>query len=243
MKIKQLTLATLAMSLVGGSIVAQQPLPSQTEVVKPRTAPDRPISAQPNQKESVRKASSKVAIEEDSQLNNQAFADCLVITNEEQVLLARFAKNMAVNDDVKAFAESMESAHQSYLDELKGISSSGSTESEAANAILRSDGNSRSSIGVVQLHQEVSEQCLKDSKEMLSTKEGIEFDKCFVGMQVAKHAMMHSSLTVFERHATGELRGLIKAGLAKNSEHMQAAVSLMEQLAASDSSKTDVSSK
>jgi hypothetical protein len=36
---------------------------------------------------------------------------------------------------------------------------------------------------------------------------------------------------------------LIKAGIAKNSEHMEAAVSLMEQLAASDASKADVIAK
>ncbi len=80
------------------------------------------------------------------------------------------------------------------------------------------------------MHQEMSDQCLKDSKEMLSKKEGADFDACFVGMQIAKHGMMHSSLTVLQRHTTGELQGFIKTNLAKNNEHMKAATSLMEQL-------------
>lgn len=243
MKINQFTLALLAMSLVGGSLVAQQPLPGQTEAVKPRVVQDRPTPVLPSQKQAIRETSLKVVAAEDSQLNNQTFAKCLVITNQEQVLLARFAKAQAVNDDVKAFAENMESAHQSYLDELKGISSADPTASNAATAVLKSDESSLSSVGILQLHQEMSDQCLKDSKEMLSTKEGIEFDKCFVGMQVAKHAMMHASLAVFERHTTGELRGLIKAGLTKNAEHMQDAVNLMERLASNDPSKTAATSR
>ena len=65
---------------------------------------------------------------------------------------------------------------------------------------------------------------------MLCKKEGVEFDKCFVGMQVAKHAMAHSSLTVLQRHTSGDLQNFVKEGLTKNAEHMKASTSLMEQL-------------
>ena len=72
----------------------------------------------------------------------------------------------------------------------------------------------------------------------MNTKEGDEFDKCFVGLQVAKHAGMQSMLTVLQRHATGKLQGIIEDGLDKNAQHMEVAVNLMEQLAANDSSKS-----
>jgi predicted outer membrane protein len=85
-------------------------------------------------------------------------------------------------------------------------------------------------VDFLQMHQEMSDQCLKDSKEMLSKKEGTDFDAYFIGMEIAKHSMMHSSLTVLQRHTTGELQGFIKASLAKNDEHLKAATSLMEKL-------------
>jgi hypothetical protein len=51
---------------------------------------------------------------------------------------------------------------------------------------------------------------------------------------------MKSSLTVLDRHATGDVQGVIRKGLKMNAAHMQAAVKLMEDLAASDSTKVGV---
>jgi predicted outer membrane protein len=102
----------------------------------------------------------------------------------------------------------------------------------------RSQGQSSSGTDFVQLQQEISEQILNDSQQALSQKQGAEFDKWFMGMQVARHAAMHSGLTVLERHAQDELRGLIKEGLSKNARHMQTAVSLMEQIESNASNKT-----
>jgi predicted outer membrane protein len=99
--------------------------------------------------------------------------------------------------------------------------------------------NKASQVDFVQLHQEIATQCLKDSKEMLSSKDGAEFDKCFVGMQVAKHAGAISKLTVLQRHATGKTQELISSELKSNTKHMEAAVSLMKKLADKDSSKSN----
>jgi tRNA isopentenyl-2-thiomethyl-A-37 hydroxylase MiaE len=83
----------------------------------------------------------------------------------------------------------------------------------------------------------MADQCLEDSKAMLNKKEGIEIDKCFVAMQIAKHAGMQTSMTVLQRHATGELQSFITESLETNARHMEAAIQLMEQLAKNDSTK------
>jgi predicted outer membrane protein len=91
----------------------------------------------------------------------------------------------------------------------------------------------------VQLHREVAEQCLADAKEKLSQKEGDEFDKCFMGMQLAAHASMQSKLTVFQKHATGELKNMIAEGLEKVKKHIMHAEKLMAELDHQGSSKGD----
>lgn len=144
--------------------------------------------------------------------------------------LAKFAKEKISNAEVKALAAMLEKSHQQSLDELKGLASKTAVTKIPVNSNSPVATSNAAAVDFLQMHQEMSEQCLKDSKETLSKKEGAEFDACFVGMQIAKHAMMHSSLTVLQRHTTGELQGLIKSGLAKNDEHLLAATSLMERL-------------
>ena len=99
-------------------------------------------------------------------------------------------------------------------------------------------GNQDSSASFVQLRREVSDQVLKDTHETLSSKDGSEFDKCFVAMQVAKHGQMKSELTVLGRHASGDLSELLEKSLAKNEEHSKAAEKLMRQLTDKDSKES-----
>lgn len=214
MKINQLSIATFAVLSLGSSLVAQQPEARQ---------PDLATSRQ----QQVGSALTK----------DQAFAKCLAIANQEQVTLSRFASEKATNKEVKQFAATLEKAHQSCLEQLNGISPQSDGKANAVTTTAAIAGNQSASVDFLQLHQEISTQCLKDSQDYLSKKEGAEFDKCFVGMQVAKHAGMQSTLTVLQRHASGKLQGLIKDGLEKNAEHMEAAVNLMDRLTASDSSK------
>ncbi len=158
-------------------------------------------------------------------------------------MIARFAKEKSTNDDVKDFAATLEKAHQSCLDELKTLAASDTKKKTAVAESSLDTAKNSSNIDFLQMHQEMSDQCLKDSKEMLGEKEGAEFDKCFVAMQVAKHAMMHSSLTVLQRHTTGKLQEFVKQGLVKNDEHMLASVNLMEQLSGKAVVKTAKNSK
>lgn len=227
MKLNQLTFATLATLLLTGSIVAQQ-----TPTTQPQAAPAQIVkSGQPIQTQTPSGSLTQKPAADASQSKEQAFAKCLAISNQEQVMLARFAKDKSTSDDVKAFAATLEKAHQGCLDELKAIASK-TVSNRPINTENPSNlaNNNSSTIDFLQMHQEMSDQCLKDSKEMLSKKEGVEFDKCFVEMQVAKHAMAHSSLTVLQRHTSGDLQNFVKEGLTKNAEHMKASTSLMEQL-------------
>ncbi len=169
--------------------------------------------------------------------------NALVIANQELVTLSSFAKEKSTNNEVKQFAATLEKAHQSCLEQLNGISPQSQSNSRAATTTSTIAGKSTAGVDFLQLHQEISTQCLKDNQEYLSSKEGAEFDACFVGMQIAKHAGMHSTLTVLQRHATGKLQNLIKDGLVENTQHMEIAVKLMDRLATNDSTKLSKATK
>lgn len=204
-----LTIATFATLLSVGSLSAQQTppgqLPASSSQVKPNSSVDAPLTKE------------------------QVFAKCLAITNQEEVTMAKYAKEKSTSEEVKALATVLEKAHQESLDELKAFASKATANKKPSNPTSPVANNNANVVDFVQMHQEMSDQCLKDGKEMLSKKEGADFDACFVGMQIAKHSMMHSSLTVLQRHTAGDLQAFIKANLARNDEHMQAAIALMEQ--------------
>ncbi len=91
----------------------------------------------------------------------------------------------------------------------------------------------------LKIQREVAQQCLSDSQAKLAKQDGDKFDKCYVGMQIVAHAGMKSKLTVFSRHAQGELKQLIDQGLQTTEKHLDEAESIMKDLdKSSDASET-----
>jgi predicted outer membrane protein len=92
-------------------------------------------------------------------------------------------------------------------------------------------------IDYLQLHKELAQQCLNDTQDMLSEKKESEFDECFIGLQIAKHAAMKSKLEVLQRHASSELRDLLAEGQKTTASHLEHAQKIMKQLAENSSDR------
>lgn len=92
-------------------------------------------------------------------------------------------------------------------------------------------------IDFLQLHKELAQQCLDDTQQMLSEKKENEFDECFIGLQIAKHAAMKSKLEVLQRHASGELRDLLAQGQKTTESHLEHAQTIMKDLAKNSSDR------
>ena len=97
-------------------------------------------------------------------------------------------------------------------------------------------GSATAGIDMMQLQREIAQQCISDSKKYLNTKEGDEFDKCFVGMQIGKHAAMRTKLVVLQRHTSDEMQQMVAEGIQSTDKHMKAAESLMKKLDDAESS-------
>jgi len=102
---------------------------------------------------------------------------------------------------------------------------------------INASSSAHASIDMMQLQREMAQQCLTDSKQYLGKKEGAEFDKCFVGMQIAKHAAMHSKLVVLQRHTSDELQQIVAEGIQTTAKHLKEAETLMTKLDANSSVK------
>jgi predicted outer membrane protein len=93
------------------------------------------------------------------------------------------------------------------------------------------------STAMLNLHRELAQECLSQARENLGKKDGDEFDRCFMAAQAVKHGEMKVMLTVFERHASGELRDILAEGLKTTGDHLQKAEEVLKDL--DHSSKSD----
>jgi len=98
-------------------------------------------------------------------------------------------------------------------------------------------------IDFVQLHREIANECIRSAKEEMNKKDAGKFDECYIGHQIVKHQEMKTKLTVFERHATGELKQAIAEGLQTTEQHLKKAEDIMKQLDSHSSKRDSDSSK
>jgi predicted outer membrane protein len=82
----------------------------------------------------------------------------------------------------------------------------------------------------VTIHREVADQCLQSAKKELGQKEGNEFDKCYIGMQVAAHMKMVDELKVLKNHASGQLQQDLEQSLETTEHHLSEAKKIMEEI-------------
>lgn len=82
---------------------------------------------------------------------------------------------------------------------------------------------------IIQIKEELTKQCIESAQRELSQKQGREFDKCFMGMQVAAHMEMLDTLTVYKNHASSELQQVIEEGLQTTKQHLEHAKQLAKK--------------
>jgi predicted outer membrane protein len=168
--------------------------------------------------------------------HDDAFLATWVLTaNNNEVALSQLAQQKAQNAEVKAFAQKMVSDHQGAAQKLQSFASGpglgkepvggpgderisgtnptgrpteGAGQTPAGRPVEASSGNMDISgkLDHVALLQEVGRQCLESHRRELEQKQGLEFDRCYMGMAVGMHMAMNDLLTVFQNHASGELK-------------------------------------
>jgi predicted outer membrane protein len=77
---------------------------------------------------------------------------------------------------------------------------------------------------------EVAQQCQQSMTRELNSKQGAEFDRCYIGSQVMAHMKMVDALTVFEKHASPELQQVLQEGLQTTKQHLSEAKQIADRL-------------
>lgn len=248
MNIQSFAVATLATLLVGSSLSAQETKPPRAQNPAARTTPVQSTSDTPT-KDQIFAICLAISDQEQVLLSNfakdkathadvKAFAAALEKSHQTAVeqLQALSPTTTAIGA-----ASDQSKRNEAKQADAKQADAKQADPKQADTALLtetnfKQVADNNMSVNFLQLQQEISTQCLQDSKEWLNSKKGVEFDQCFIGMQIAKHASCRSTLTVLQRHSTGKLQEWIKSTLVTNQKHMEAAVDLMETLAESDPS-------
>jgi predicted outer membrane protein len=82
----------------------------------------------------------------------------------------------------------------------------------------------------VSLHQEIANRCFAEAKKELNEKEGAEFDKCYIGMQVAAHQKAIIADEVLAKYVSAQAREKLEKCKRTETEHLEAAKSIMKSL-------------
>jgi predicted outer membrane protein len=80
------------------------------------------------------------------------------------------------------------------------------------------------------IREEIADQCRASLTRELDSKQGKEFDECFMGMQIGFHMMLVDELTVLAKHASPELRTVLQKDLAMAQKHFDNAKQIMNDL-------------
>jgi predicted outer membrane protein len=190
-------------------------------------------------------------------LRDQELAHCLINANRNEVEVAKFASEKLQSAEAKQFAQMLIEDHTKGLQTFGKYDPSARVASERTTTVIDRDrpaapdrdrpatrpaprtterpvttadaGVSKAGLNWRQISDELAAKCLDSAKKELSSKQGIEFEKCFLGMQVAAHMKMRDELTVFQKHASDELAADIGKALETTEHHLAMAKKLMEQ--------------
>ena len=160
---------------------------------------------------------------------DQELAQCLLVDDRVEIQLARMAQERASSDDVKEFAKTLIDDHSKAVEELQRFAGMG-RQTQQAGGNRQMYGNRGGQLNLVRLKQQLGQQCLASSQQELEEKEGDEFDKCFIGMQIANHMKMVDTLKVFSRYASPEFDQAIEEIEQTTQEHLDHAKELIKQL-------------
>lgn len=83
---------------------------------------------------------------------------------------------------------------------------------------------------LMQVKQEITDRCVASVQSALNEKEGKEFDKCYIGMQIGAHMHMVDTLSVLNTHASSELQQVVEEGLQTAQQHLEHAKKIAKQL-------------
>jgi len=229
--------------------------PAATKAAAPIDAarPGAPAARQPQAGVQQRTANKPVAGQHGSDPDH-FIAAALLIGNEAEVAVGQFAADHSKNREVQKFADMLVKEHSELAQDLAKWAPDASLEiagtRKAANDTTartaradskddeRADAAGGKSFDMLQIHKKIAMRCIDSTKKELGSKEGSDFDMCYVGQQLVLHQQMIDKATVLREYASPDLQASIDKGLDGAKEHLDHAKQLIEKLSGSEKRET-----
>jgi len=174
-------------------------------------------------------------------------ADCLILSNQEEIALLKLAQSKSKNNDVQRFAEMAIKDHEKAISELQKFaehqpgelevaSTRGSTGATPSNrrdvtalkpATAKSEDHSETMFAIA---QQASQECLAMTKEQLNKSDADKFDQCFLGQQIGMHIGMSAKLKAIQNNTSGEFQQLTSKLASTAQKHKENAEKLMKDV-------------
>lgn len=160
---------------------------------------------------------------------------CLIMDNKHEIEFARMADRQADSDEVKEFAQMMIEDHSKFikkLEEFKGDKDDQASRqaNQPATQSTTAQAHQGQKTDFVAIHREIGEKLFTAVKAELESKEGEQFDQCYMTQQVMCHTKMVASLEVLQNHVSGELRNILSEGLDTTKQHLNKAEEIVKNL-------------
>lgn len=224
-------------------------------------AADKPAPRRSESKEVGQEADTAPRSSAGAWISERQFAQCLMIDNRGEIAAAELALEHATSPEVKDFAQKMVKEHGEFLSRLgqfAGVAEnadSGDSRREIGSEDVDNPGaspdavshdavasNNGSGMQLLEFKNALGEQSLATLKRELGSKSGAEFDRCYMAQQVGAHLHVLDTLTVLEKHASGEFRDLLMEGKKATEHHLKLARQILKQqeskLASRDKART-----
>ncbi|MBI3864661.1 MAG: DUF4142 domain-containing protein [Planctomycetia bacterium] len=193
---------------------------------------------------------------------DQNVAQCLILSNRNEVAAAKIAEKKGSDAEVKNFAQTMVKDHEQFTADLQkfagahsqplGARADGAAPAKnpgtapaaapaTAAAGQRAAGQPAAAPAdhmhkFMKIREEIADQCRASVQRELDAKQGKAFDECFMGLQIAAHMQMVDELTVLERHVAADLKPVLNKGLKTAQKHLDDAKQVMKDI--NDSTRT-----
>lgn len=163
-------------------------------------------------------------------------AACALLSNQEEVALAKLGVEKADHEDVKKFAEMLIEHHQQAISKIEKAA----PQLASMNLMLRNaDGDSQPAANEQQagamdpqlmMARQIKEECLAMTRKALNEKEGADFDKAFLGQQCMAHMGMLAGIKGSEPFASQQMKPLLNECMKTTEQHLTKAKELMEKV-------------
>jgi predicted outer membrane protein len=166
-------------------------------------------------------------------------AQCLTGDNQGEITLGKLAEQRAKDKDVKQFAEKMVRDHEQFGQQLEkfareGERSTARTDNRrptgATTATATGQPMEGRGLDLFAIHEEVGKKCLEMVESDLKQKDGGQFDKCYIGQQIAGHMHMIAEMEVLRSHVSPELASVLDKGVETAKSHLEEAQKLAKSL-------------